>query len=71
MRIFKPTYTKPLPEGAKILSRKNGKYAKYRDKRGRLQEERLTKSGDKILCETTHWHISFDDNRGIRRQLKA
>ena len=71
MRIYKPTYSKPLPEGAKILCRKDGKYAKYRDKRGRLQEARLTKSGDKILCETSHWHIKFEDNLSIVRELKA
>ncbi len=71
MRIYKPTYSKPLPEGAKILRRKDGKYAKYRDKRGRLQEARLTKSGDKILCETSNWHISFEDNLSIHRELKA
>jgi integrase len=71
MRIFKPTYSKPLPEGAKIFSRKKIKYVKFKDKRGHTQEARLTKSGDKILCETTHWHIQFEDNLGIIRELKA
>ena len=71
MRLFKPTYSKPLPEGAKILRRKDGKYAKYRDKRGRLQEARLTKTGDKILVETKEWHIGFEDNLGIRRDVRC
>lgn len=71
MRIFKQTFSKPLPEGAKILRRKSGKFAKYKDKKGHTKEARLTKSGDKILCETSHWHIKFEDNLSIRRELKA
>ncbi len=71
MRIFKPTYSKQLPEGAKILRRKSGKFVKFKDKKGHTKEARLTKSGDKILCETGHWHIKFVDNLSIRRELKA
>ena len=71
MRIYKQTFSKPLPEEAKILRRKSGKFAKYKDKKGRSKEARLTKSGDKILCETSHWHIKFEDNLSIRRELKA
>jgi integrase len=76
MRVYKPTYSKPLPEGAKTFTCKRGKdegkqFAKFKDSRGHVTQARLTKSGDKILCETSHWHISFEDNLGIRRQLKA
>jgi len=31
----------------------------------------LTKNGKKILVETKLWHIVFEDNLGIRRELKA
>jgi len=71
VRPFKSSYSKPLPEGAKILRRKGGKYAKYRDKRGRLHEARLTKDGKKLLCETKLWHIGFEDNLGTSRDIKA
>jgi integrase len=71
MRIYKPTYSKPLPEGAKVFSRKHKKFARFKDKKGHTKEARLTKSKDKILCETSHWHISFEDNLSIRRELKA
>jgi len=65
MRIYKPTYTKPLPERAKIFTRNGRQFAKFRE-----GEARLTKNSDKILCEVSHWHISFDDNQQIRRELK-
>ncbi len=71
MRIYKPSYTKPLPEGAKVFTRKGKQFAKFRDTKGHAAEARLTKAGDKILCETEHWHIEFEDGRQIRRQLKA
>ncbi len=71
MRIFKPSYSKPLPKGSKIISRKGVKYAKYQDKQGHVQQARLTKNGDKILLETSHWHIQFEDNQGIRRRIKG
>ncbi len=71
MRVFKPTYSKPLPEGAKIISRKNGKFASFKNSKGHTTEARLTKSGDKILLETAHWHVEFEDNQQIRRHLKA
>ena len=76
MRIFKPSYTKPLPEKAKTFACKSGKdkgkkLAKFKDSKGHTMQARLTKSGDKILVETSHWHIEFEDNHGIRRRLKA
>ena len=76
MRVFKPTYTKPLPEGAKTFLCKQGPdkgkmFAKWKDSRGHTQTARLTKAGDKILCEVNHWHIEFDDHLGRRRKIKA
>jgi integrase len=73
MRIYKPTYTKPMPEGAKIFTPKGKKYkcAKFKDRKGHTQEARLTKQGDKIRLETEHWHIRFEDNQLIHRDIKA
>ena len=71
MRIFKPTYSKPLPAGSKIISRKGVKYAKFQDNKDHTQMGRLTKSEDKILLETSHWNIQFEDNLKIRRKIKG
>ncbi len=76
MRIFKPTYSKSLPEGAKVFVCKRGKdegkkFARFKDSKSHVTQARLTKSGDKILIETSHWHIEFEDNNGIRRRLKV
>ena len=60
-----------MPEGAKILKRKDGPVAKYRNAKGKLIEAKLTKSGAKVLLEQTHYFIQFSDNRQITRKLKA
>jgi len=65
-----------LREGAKVFVCKRGKdegkkFAKFKDAKGHIAQARLTKSGDKILIETQHYHIEFEDNNGIRRRLKA
>ncbi|MHC4123027.1 MAG: tyrosine-type recombinase/integrase [Planctomycetota bacterium] len=69
--VYKKTFTKPLPDGAKVFSRKHIKYARFKDVQGTTQEERLSKDGKKILCDTQHYYIRFDDHNSIRRVLKA
>ena len=69
--VYKKTFTKPLPDGAKVFSRKHIKYAQFKDTKGRTQELPLTKDGKKIRCETSSWYIRFDDHNGIRRTVKA
>jgi len=71
MRVYKPSYTKPLPEKAKIFTRKGKRFAKFKDAKGHTAEARLTKKSDKILVETAHWHIGFEDNLAIKREVKA
>ncbi len=69
--VFKKTFPKPIPNDAKIFSRKKTKYAKYKSAQGQIQETRLTRDGKKLLCETQSWYIRFDDHEGIKRVLKA
>ncbi len=71
MRIYKETYTKPIPEGAKIITRKGVRSAQFKDRGGYTTQARLTKSGDRILCGVKEWHIGFEDGKGIRRSLIA
>jgi len=72
--VFKKTFTKPLPKGAKVFSRKHVKYARFMvtTKTGKKEQtERVTRNDKKLLCETSHWYIRFNDNFGIRRVLKS
>ena len=66
MRVFKPKYSRPLPEGVKILRRKEGKFVKHKGR-----EYPLTKSGKRIQCEVKLWQIDFEDNIDISRTVKG
>lgn len=66
MRVYKTGYTKPIPEGAKIFSRKGTKYAKYKDRRGHTQEAKLTKAGDRLLCKSKNWFVPFEDHPDLK-----
>ena len=70
MRVYKQIHTRIIPEGAKKFTRRGKQFAKYKDRKGHAQEARLTKAGDKLLCESKHWHIEFEF-ADIRRQLTA
>jgi integrase len=70
MRIYRPSYSKAIPEGAQILKRKAGDFCKYQDHKGHTRTERLSKSG-KVICETNCWVISFRDNNDVTRTVKA
>jgi integrase len=76
MRVFKPSYSRPLPKGAKRLTPRSDPnkgvwIAKFEDKRGHFRTERLTKDGCKILISAKVWHIAFEAKLGGARDLKA
>jgi len=76
MRVYKPAYTRPLPAGATKFTARSGKhkgtrFARFKDKRGNMRTERLTRDGKRILVDTKFWHIQFTDGLDIARDLKA
>jgi integrase len=76
MRIYKPTYTRPLPPGSARVTPRSGPYkgvrlAKFTDRKGRTVTEELSRNGSKLLCETKLWHVQFQDGLDIRRELKG
>jgi integrase len=76
VRVYKPAYTRPLPAGSTKFTQRSGpnkgiRFAKFTDKRGHVRTEKLTRDGKGILVPTRIWHIAFEDNLGIARDLKA
>jgi len=70
MRIFRRSYTKPIPDGSRILRRRGGKVAQWTS-RGKVQEAKLTTAGDRILCSSRSWFIEFEDSAKITHTIKA
>lgn len=71
MRVFRPTYSVPLPEGARILRRKGGRVAKFTNARGEEIIAPLSKSGKRARLETACYYIEFVDHDSYSRRLKA
>lgn len=55
-RVFKHTYTKPLPGEAQLFTRKGKRYARLKD-------------GKKVVIETAKWYIEYKDADGIMRRV--
>ncbi len=54
--VYRKTYTKPLPDGAELLTRKGVRYAKYSGRDGKMRTKRVTEKGDRLLLETGPWY---------------
>jgi len=68
-RIFRQTYTKLLPEGSEIFTRKGKRYARHKDAKGKTATAPLSQDRTKIIRETTKWYIEYKDADEIIRRV--
>ena len=74
MRLFRKSRTKPLPEGAEIQTRKNGRIAVWTDGRGRKRTAGTITNSEgqiQIEIEIKTWFLRYRDHRGIRREIST
>lgn len=70
--VFKKTFTKPLPTGAELFTRKGGRFARFKDAAGKTRTERVTtgKDGsDRLLIEADTWTAKYRDGQRIVREV--
>jgi integrase len=70
MRVFKPTYSVPIPDGAKRLRRKDGTYYKF-ERGGKESIAKVTRNGKRVSMESNCYYVEFQDHLDIQRRLKA
>ena len=66
--VYKETYTKPLPSGAKVITRKGQRFAQWQDGKGKTRTAPLTvgRDGtDRIVCEAGTYVAKYRDGSGI------
>ena len=70
--IFKPKFTKDLPEGAELFSRKGKQYARWTDQRGRSRTAPVVVPSEgkyagqtRILLESTRYFARYRDSKGV------
>ena len=67
--VYKETFTKPLPAGAKIIIRKGQRLAQWQDAKGKTRTAPLTAAGDRIAVEAGTYTAKYRDGSGIVRKI--
>ena len=70
--VFKKTFTKPLPAGAKIIVRKGERFAQWQDAKGKTRTTPLTggKGGsDRILVTAGTFTAKYRDGSGVVQEV--
>src|SRR5262245_1434503 len=67
-RLFRQHYTKPLPEGAKIVTLKGKPHARFTDD-GHTVTAPLTKKGDRIRLLSAKWYGEYRDADGFLQRV--
>jgi hypothetical protein len=65
--LRRPPYTKPVPEGAEVFTRKGKRFARFRDRAGRLTIAPLTKDGRRVRLRSSKWYGEYRDADGVVR----
>ncbi|MCO6046175.1 hypothetical protein NG895_19930, partial [Aeoliella sp. ICT_H6.2] len=71
-RIYKQTYTKPLPEGAELFTRKGQEFARWTPKRGRPRTAPVARDANdqpRIRLESARYMAEYRDGQGILQQV--
>jgi hypothetical protein len=66
--VYRETFTKPLPAGAKIIVRKGRRLAEWKDAKGKTRTVPLTAAGDRIAVEAGTYTARYRDGSGIVRK---
>jgi len=72
--VFKKTFTKPVPVGSEIFSRKEERYARWKDSKGKTPTARITigKDGqDRLLIEASTYTAKYRDGEGLVREVST
>ena len=74
MALYRPTFTKPIPPMAELLTRKGERIAKWKDGRGRWRTAKVTttKAGeDRLLFQSPIWRCRYRDGSGNVRDVST
>ncbi|GMU80951.1 MAG: hypothetical protein AMXMBFR47_08220 [Planctomycetota bacterium] len=68
-KVFKPTFSKPLPADAAIVTKGGERFARWTDRKNRKREARLTADGAGVLIDAECYWIRYRDAEGrVKRE---
>ena len=69
--VYKETFTKPIPAGAKLIVRKGQRFAEWKPAKGKTRTVPLTAAGDRITVEAGTYTAKYRDGSGIVRKVST
>jgi integrase len=72
--VYKPTVTKPLPAGAETFIRKDQRFARWKDHKGKTRTAPLTVGKDKsdrIVIESARYVAKYRDGAGVVQVVRT
>ncbi len=70
--VFRKTYTKPLPEGVELFTRKGQRFARWKDAEGKARTAKVTTGKDgspRLLVEAGTFTAKYRDGSGVVREV--
>jgi integrase len=62
--IYRKQFTKPIPTGAKVVTKAGRPHARWKDRRGKTREAPLIEDGTRIVCEARTWTARYRNADG-------
>ena len=69
--IYKRRYKRPIPPGAEIITRRERRLVRYKDRAGVTQTAEPSDDGRGMWVEDPAWTIVYHDAKGRRRMVKG
>ncbi len=69
--VYKPTYTKPLPAGADLFTRKGQRFARWTDGKGKKRAERVSEDGARLVLRAGTYTAKYCDGQGIVHKVST
>ena len=69
--LTKPPYSKPIPAGATIFTRKGQRFARWTTTKGKIVTAPLTEDGQRVRLYNRCWYVVYRDTGGIIRKVKG
>ena len=59
--VYREAFTKPLPPGAEMFVRKQTKFARWKDAKGKSRTAALTEAGNRIITKAATYTAKYRD----------
>jgi hypothetical protein len=67
--LLRPSYTRPIPLGAEIVTHKGKRHARFKGDDGKTVLAPLTKDGKRCRVKAEKWYGQYKDDAGVQHRV--